>query len=190
MWRGRPRPHLHPNAFPEFLGRKPNDTNHFSAAGLARGNGNGRSRYLQKSREEFDACVVPFAIDRRSGKRELKRVTKFAHDSVLLRAGMDFDCESHAAARFLDGNQALFPSENTVSTSSSTPTSATCGFASVRDFPMLAINATANKSIVTFAVMQNSLSPFTKPPLRMRSTFNIAVNSKAKPVPKIQILPV
>jgi hypothetical protein len=55
---------------------------------------------------------------------------------------------------------------------------------------MLAISAIANTSAVTLAVTQNSLRPFTPRTLRMRSTFSMAVNSKASPAPKIQILPV
>lgn len=66
----------------------------------------------------------------------------------------------------------------------------TCGFAIARALPMLAIREKANTVIVIFAVMQNSLILCILVPLSMRSQLNIAVKSKARPVPKIQILPV
>jgi hypothetical protein len=65
-----------------------------------------------------------------------------------------------------------------------------CGLCSVRAFPMLSISARTNVNIRMFAAMQDIFKPRTAYPLRMRSEFNIAVKSKAKTVPKIQILPV
>jgi hypothetical protein len=55
---------------------------------------------------------------------------------------------------------------------------------------MLAINPIAKMSMVTFAVKQDSLKPRTSQLLRIRKTFNMQVNNKARMVPKIQILPV
>jgi hypothetical protein len=54
---------LHRDTFSDFVGRKSGDANHFCAAGLAGSNGNGRSRYLQKFREEFDAGFIGSAFD-------------------------------------------------------------------------------------------------------------------------------
>ena len=49
---------LHCNAFAQFIGRKPRDTDDLISAALAGGNGNGRSRHLQKFRKEFDASLI------------------------------------------------------------------------------------------------------------------------------------
>jgi hypothetical protein len=111
-------------------------------------------------------------------------------DCIFLRNETDFDRNPHSAIRLLDGNREFFLNENAVSASSRAPTSVTCGCCSVRDFPMLAIRAITNTSMVAFAVMQNSLRPRTPRPLRIRSTFNIAVKNRARLVPNIQILPV
>src|SRR5271155_2611952 len=181
---------LDPNPSAYFFGREPRDTDNFLAAGLAGGNGNGRSRHHQKFREEFDAGLVGAAIDGWRGQREFERVAEFAGDGIFPGARVDLDCEGYAAGRFLKGNQSFSPKENAVSASKSAPASKTCGCCSVRAFPMLATSAITSTSIVTFAVRQNSFKPFTARPLRMRRTFSMAVNNRARHVPKIQILPV
>src|SRR5271165_168487 len=103
---------------------------------------------------------------------------------------MDFYRERRTACGLSNGDQAFFLSEKAVSIRSRVATSGTCGLWSVRDFPILAIRAIANASMVIFAVMQESWRPFIPRALRMRKAFNIAVKSKAKQVPNIQILPV
>ncbi len=106
---------------------------------------------------------------------------------------MDFYRKRGALCRLLNVDQAFFSSEKAVSIRSKVARSGICGLCSVRDFPMLAISAIANTSMPAFAVMQDSRKPFIPfipSLLRMRSIFSIAVNSKAKQVPKIQILPV
>src|SRR5579872_321263 len=159
-------------------------------AGLASGNGNGRSRHLQKFREEFNAGPVRSSLDRRSSKRNLQRVAEFAGNRVLLRTWMNLDRKANSTVGFMKGNHAFLPSENRVSTASSPATSTICGFASVRTCPMLIINAAANTSIVRLAAMQNIRSPCIPYPLRMRNTFSMPVKSKARSVPSSQILPV
>jgi len=69
-------------------------------AGLAGGNGNGRTRYPQKLGEEFDAGFVGPAFDGRRGQRELKCIAKFAGDRVFLGAGMDSDLKRDAFGCF------------------------------------------------------------------------------------------
>ena len=139
--------------------------------------------------KKFDAGLIGAAFHGWRGQGNFERVAEFARDRIFPRTGMDFDRKRHSAIRLPDGNHEFRLNENAVSASNRAPTRVVCGCCSVRDLPMLAIRAITNTSMVTFAVMQDNLRPRT-PRLRMRSTFNIAVNSKASPVPKIQILPV
>jgi hypothetical protein len=175
---------------PAYLFRRLSDhANQFSSARLSGGNGNGRSWRVQKFGKELDACFVGFAINGRRGERNFERVAEYTGDGIFPGAGMDLDGKGHATARLLDGNQE-FSKENAVSTSNNAVSKGTAGLCSVRDLPMLAISAIPNINIVTFAVMQDGFRPFTPEPLRMRNPFSMAVNSKARPVPSIQILPV
>src|SRR5580658_1972808 len=71
---------------PHFVRRQSRNSNDFVTAGLAGRYGNGRTRYIQKICEEFDARFVGSTIDRRCGQSQFQRIAQFAHDSVLLRA--------------------------------------------------------------------------------------------------------
>src|SRR5258708_23309433 len=82
-----PCPRLVAQSIANVLGGHPRYANHFIPAGLAGRNGNGRSRHLQKFREEFDAGGIGAAVDRRCGERDFERVADLAGDGVLLRAG-------------------------------------------------------------------------------------------------------
>lgn len=83
-------------ALAHLLTRQAGYTYHLIPAGLAGCNSNGGTRHLQKFCEEIDAGVVGFAIDGRSGERDLEHVADYASDSVFLRSGMNFDGESSA----------------------------------------------------------------------------------------------
>src|SRR5580700_1106188 len=75
---GSLRTALYSNSSAYFFRGQPRDANHFSAAGVAGGNGNGRSRHFQKFREEFDAGFVGFAIGRRRNEGNFEGVAEFA----------------------------------------------------------------------------------------------------------------
>ena len=106
---------LRPNPHPDFLSRKPCNTNHFVTIALAGGNGNGRSRNLQKIRKEFDAGLVGAPIDGRRGKGEFKRIAKFAGDSTFLCARVNSDRESGARYGLMNSNQNAFLCVSSVS---------------------------------------------------------------------------
>src|ERR1700692_1566393 len=97
-------PALHCDALAQFVGRKPRDADDFIPAALAGGNGNGRSRHLQKFGEEFDASLIGSAVYGRRGQRDFERIAEFAGDGVLLGARMDFHRESYTATRNLKRN--------------------------------------------------------------------------------------
>lgn len=79
--------------------------NDFVPAALASGNGNGRSRYLQKFREKVDARLIRAAFDRRRGQRKFQSVPEFARDRVLFRARMNSDTENNSVQSCFDGDQ-------------------------------------------------------------------------------------
>ena len=87
---------LHSQLLPYLFGRHPGHANHFTPAGLAGGNGNGRSRHPQKFREEFDAGLIGPSFDWRCGQRDFQRIAEFACDGVLLGAGMNANRERNA----------------------------------------------------------------------------------------------
>ena len=95
-------PALHCNAFAQFVRRKPRDADDFIPAALAGGNGNGRSRHLQKFGEEFDASLICPAFDRRCGQGDFKGVAKFAGDGILLRTRMNSHRETDTVVGFMD----------------------------------------------------------------------------------------
>src|ERR1700756_1324000 len=68
------------NAFAQFVSRKPRDADDLISAALAGGNGNGRSRHLQKFRKEFDAALVGSAVYGRRGQGDFERIAEFAGD--------------------------------------------------------------------------------------------------------------
>ena len=92
-------PALHCNAFAQFVRRKPRDADDFIPAALAGGNGNGRSRHLQKFREEFDAGLVGSIIYRRTGQRNFERIANLAVESILFGPRMNSYGKRYSAAR-------------------------------------------------------------------------------------------
>src|SRR5258706_2446242 len=68
-------------------------------AGLAGSNSNGRTRHIQKFREEIDAGRVSLAVYGRGSEREFERIADLTGDCVFFCARMDFDCEGHSGGR-------------------------------------------------------------------------------------------
>jgi hypothetical protein len=71
--------------------------------------------------EKIDAGVIRFAVHWRSRERKLQRIADFARNGIVLRARTELHRESYAATRLLNGYQAVFLSENTVSLSRRIP---------------------------------------------------------------------
>src|SRR5579872_4901796 len=111
MWRGRNRMSC-TQTIANILPSHSHHAHDLIPAGLASGNGNGRSRHLQKFREEFNAGPVRSSLDRRSSKRNLQRVAEFAGNRVLLRTWMNLDRKANSTVGFVKGNHAFLPSEN------------------------------------------------------------------------------
>src|SRR2546425_6925778 len=155
MWRGAPRPRLHAEPRSNDVGRQPGHNNDFVAAGLAGGNGNGRTRHLQKFREKVDASGISLAVHRRRSQRDFQCISNLPSDRVLPGAWMHLHGKTGPSRVVPDQERhhAFFPRENTVSTTSNPATSTSCGLRSVVTCPMLAISATTNTSIITFAAM-------------------------------------
>jgi len=100
-----PRPRLAAQSISNVLGGHHADD--FIAAGLAGRNGNGRSRRLQKFREEFDAGGIGPAVDGRRGQGDSQRIGEFASDGVLFCARMNFDREGDGGEAIVDRNHSL-----------------------------------------------------------------------------------
>ena len=80
-------PRLHSNVLPDFLGCKSGDSNHFSASGLAGGNGNGTAPHLQKFRQEFDAGLMGTAFHGGEVKETLRASPSSPVIAFFLRTG-------------------------------------------------------------------------------------------------------
>ncbi len=82
--------------------RQPCHSNYFIPASQSGCNSNGGSRYVQKLREKFDACLVGFAVHRRRGQGQFQRVAHLARDGVLLGPRVDLDGKRRTAGRTLN----------------------------------------------------------------------------------------
>jgi hypothetical protein len=78
-----------PQALSDLIRRQAVHANHFVPAGLARGYGNGRSRYFQKFGEEVDARTVRTTLSRRLRDGDLQRIANFPGDLVFSGARVD-----------------------------------------------------------------------------------------------------
>src|SRR5205807_9977637 len=73
--------------------RQTDDANYLITAGVAGSNSNGGTRYLQEFREEGDAGLVGFALERRSSEGNPERTAKVVIGGVLVRARGALDGE-------------------------------------------------------------------------------------------------
>ena len=98
MWRGRPRPRSAAQPIANALGGHSRNADDFIPASLTGRNGNGRTRHLQKFRQEFNAGLVGSTLDGRSGERDFERIADLASDAGLLSAWMNFHGETYSIA--------------------------------------------------------------------------------------------
>src|SRR5208282_1395830 len=104
VWRGHSCPRLGADPLPDFLRGQPRHSNHFISAARAGRYGNGRTRNLQKIREEFNAGLVGSPFDGRGSQGQFKRVSEFAGNGISLRAGLDLHGKHCPCGAVVDGN--------------------------------------------------------------------------------------